>query len=98
MNVPIQPPGGFSVANTKPRRTLDELARLGATIFEQQIRPLLRPEDDGKFVAVDIESGDYEMDEDDYAAVARLRSRKPAAEIWLMRAGHPATCRIGVGR
>ena len=47
------------------KRTLDELAGLGGDIFDRQVRPVLRPEDDGKFVAIDVESGDYEMDEDD---------------------------------
>ena len=83
---------------TKPRRTLDELARLGGEIFDRQVRPALRPEDDGKFVAIDVETGDYEIDEDYYAAVARLRSRKSTADIWLMCAGYLTTCRIGVGR
>ena len=83
---------------TKPRRNLDELASLGGNIFDRQVRPALRPEDDGKFVAIDVETGDYEIDEDDYTAVARLQSRKPTADIWLMCAGYPTTCRIGVGR
>ena len=83
---------------TKPRRTLDELASLGRDIFDRQVQPRLRPEDHGKFVAVDVDTGDYEMDKDDYAAVMRLRSRKPAAEIWLMCAGYPTTYRIGVLR
>ncbi len=80
------------------KRTLDELAGLGEDIFIRQVRPALRPEDDGKFVAIDVETGAYEIDEDDYTAVARLRARKPAADMWLMRAGYPATCRIGVVR
>ena len=80
------------------QRTLDELARLGEGIFDRQVRPALRPEDDGKFVAIDVETGDYEIDEDDYAAVARLRARKPAADVWLMCAGYPTTYRIGVVR
>ncbi|HWG43681.1 MAG TPA: hypothetical protein VN688_12915 [Gemmataceae bacterium] len=80
------------------KRTFDELAALGGSIFDRQVRPALRPGDDGKFVAIDVGSGDYEMDEDDYAAVARLRSRKPAADIWLMRAGYPTTYRMGMGR
>jgi hypothetical protein len=78
----------------KPRRTLDELARLGGEIFDRQVRPALRPEDNGKFVALDVETGDYEIDEDDYTAVARLRARKPAADVWLMQAGYPTTYRI----
>lgn len=80
------------------KRTLDELAELGREIFDRQVRSALRPEDDGKFVAIDVETGDYEIDEDDYAAVARLRSRKAAADVWLMRAGSPTTYRMGVVR
>jgi hypothetical protein len=54
----------------------------------------LRTEDDGKFVAVDIASGEFEMDDDDYAAVTRLRTRCPSAEVWLERVGQPAACRM----
>ena len=45
--------------------------------------PALRPENYGKFVAIDVETGDHEINEDDYTAVTRLRSRKPAADVWL---------------
>jgi hypothetical protein len=92
----IKPAGGTTVPTTN--RTLDELAALGGDIYDRQVRPALRPEDHGKFVAIDVGTGDYEIDEDDYTVIARLRSRNPAADIWLMRAGYPATYRIGVGR
>jgi hypothetical protein len=52
------------------RRILDELATLGRDILDRQMRPNLRPEDDGEFIAIDVETGDHEMDIDDYAAVA----------------------------
>ncbi len=80
------------------RHTPDELARLGGQIFDQQVRPVLQPADDGKFVAIDVETGAYEIDEDDYTAVARLRSRVPKADVWLMRAGFPAAYRMGLRR
>ena len=51
-----------------------------------------------KFVAVDIDTGEYEMDEDEYKAVMRLLERMPAADSWLIRVGYPTTCRIGVVR
>ncbi|HJZ56514.1 MAG TPA: hypothetical protein VKE74_16230 [Gemmataceae bacterium] len=79
-------------------RSPEELARLGGEVFERCVRPSLRPEDDGKFVAVDVVSGEYEIDSDDYTAVARLRARLPSADVWLARAGSPATCRIGSAR
>ena len=76
-------------------RSPEELARLGGEVFERCARPSLRPEDEGKFVALDVVSGEYEIDSNDYAAVTRLRARVPSADVWLARAGSPATCRIG---
>jgi hypothetical protein len=81
----------------EPRRSPEEVARLGAEVFDRRVRPALRPEDDGKFVAIDIETGDYELDEDDYAAVTRLRARRPSAEVWLERAGQPTAYQMRVG-
>jgi hypothetical protein len=83
---------------TEPHRGPEEIARLGAGVFDRHVRPALRPEDDGKFVALDIVTGDYELDEDDYAAVTRLRSRRPSAEVWLGRVGQPAAYRMRQGR
>jgi len=83
---------------TESSRGPEELARLGGEVFDRNVRPSLRPEDDGKFVAVDVVSGEYEIDRDDYAAVTRMRARVPAADVWLARAGSPATCRIGAAR
>ncbi len=50
---------------TEPRRSPEEIARLGAEALERCVRSALRAEDDDKFVAIDIETGDYELDEDD---------------------------------
>lgn len=83
---------------TEPRRGLEEVARLGAEVFDRQVRPALRPEDDGKFVAIDIETGDYELDADDYTAVTRLRARRPTAEVWLGRVGQPAAYQMRSNR
>ena len=86
------------MSTTTPRRPLNEVASLGGDMFDRKVRPGLQPEDDGKFVAVDVITGDLEMDEDDYTAVTRLRARSPADNIWLMRVGYPAAYRIGVIR
>jgi hypothetical protein len=79
---------------TESPRTPEELARLGAEIFDCRVRPVLRPDDDGKFVAIDVRTGDHEIDEDDYAVVRRLRARLPSADIWLGRVGQPAAYRM----
>jgi hypothetical protein len=80
------------------RRSPDELARLGAEVFDTRVRPALRPEDDGKFVAIDVGTGEFEIDDDDFAAVSRLRTRRPTAEVWLERAGQPTAYQMRRGR
>jgi hypothetical protein len=73
----------------------EDFADRATAIYDRTIRPALRPEDDGKYVAIDIDSGSYELDEDDYAATERLLGRRPQARIWLARAGQPAAYRVG---
>ena len=80
----------MATTNLADRPPLDELARLGSEAYERHVKPTLTPADDGKLVAIDVRSGSFEIDEDDYAAVARLQARIPGAAIWLERAGEPA--------
>ena len=75
-------------------RSLDESARLGSEVYARQVQPILRPEDDGKFAAIDVDSGDYEVDVDDYTAITRLQARRPNADVWLERVGEPTAYRL----
>ena len=86
------------MATAKSHRDGEELARIGTEIIRNQVEPVLGPEDRDKFVAVDVESGDYELDEDDYTAVSRLLARRPAGDLWLGRVGRPAAYRMGRGQ
>jgi hypothetical protein len=73
------------VAATGPRYSKEEFARRGDAIFERDIRPAITPEDEGKFVVIDIESGAYELDVDEQSASDRLSARVPGAQVWLRR-------------
>ncbi len=72
---------------TKPRYSKDEFARRGDRIYEQDIHPHLTPEDEGKFVLIDIETGAYEIDEDELVASDRLLARFPTAQVWMAQVG-----------
>jgi hypothetical protein len=73
----------------------EEFSRRGQEIYDRDVHPALRPEDEDKFVAIDIESGSYEIDRDDFTATERLLARQPHAQIWLARVGQRAAYRIG---
>jgi len=73
----------------------EEFARRGDAIYEGKIRPLIEAGNEGKFVAIDINSGDYELAEDELNACDRLRARIPKAQIWMVRVGSRYLRRFG---
>jgi hypothetical protein len=72
---------------TQPRYSKEEFARRGDSIYENELRPILENGNEGKFVAIDIETAAYEVDGDQLAASDRLRARVPDAQIWVRRIG-----------
>jgi hypothetical protein len=78
-----------------PRYDSKEYARRGKEMYDRNVKPTLLPEDHNKFVAIDIESGVFEIDPDDFTASESLLARCPDAQIWIERAGHRAAYRFG---
>ena len=83
------------MATLKPRYSKEEFARRGDAIYDREIAPRLEKANGGKFVSIDIESGDFEIDADDMAATQRLRARLPDAQIWFRRIGSKYARRFG---
>lgn len=77
------------------RYSKEEFARRGDAIYEKDVRPQLKPADEGKFAAIDIESGMYEINADELKAGNKLRARVPEAQIWMVRVGRRSVHRIG---
>ena len=85
----------MSIALPRPRYSKEEFARRGDEIYDRDIAPQARTEDRGKFVAIDIETGDYEIASDELTAADGLLVRHPDAQIWLRRLGFSYTYRFG---
>lgn len=79
----------------QPRYSKEEFARRGDEIYEHDVRTNVGPHDYGKFVAIDIESRQWEMDADERAAGDHLLSRVPDAQMWMTRVGFGYTRRFG---
>jgi len=74
------------------------LAERGNEIFERLVRPQVDAEEDAqKYVAIDTESEDFEVDHDALSAVDRLEERHPGARgrIWFRRVGSRVTHHFG---
>jgi hypothetical protein len=72
---------------TKRRYSKEEIAQRGDSIYEADVLPRLTADDQGKFVAIDVDSGMFEVDVDELAACDKLKARVPDPQIWLARVG-----------
>jgi hypothetical protein len=70
-------------------------------ISEERVRPTVDVDAEAhKFVAIDVETGEYEVDESEVEVTDRLVDREPEAEgrIWLRRVGYEHAHRLGAFR
>ncbi len=78
--------------------TMEDVARRGEEFYERSVRAHVEPENTGRFLALDVQSGDYELADEALAASQRLRERRPGAVAYLVRVGYPAAFRLGSWR
>jgi len=79
----------------QPRYSQEEFARRGNEIYENQVRSQVEADNQGKIVAIDIETGAFEVADQIVAATERLFERYPDAQPWVIRIGYPTVFRFG---
>ncbi len=72
-----------------------EVESRGEQIYEQQIRPKVEAGSKGKFVVIDIETGEYEIDDDDLQATKRALAKRADAVLYGLRIGYPTAYTMG---
>jgi hypothetical protein len=82
----------------KLKYSKEEFARRGNEIYETQVRPQVEEGNHGKIVAIDIETGAFELAKDTMTASDKLLERYPDAQIWRVRIGHKGVHRFGLVR
>lgn len=83
------------MAVRQPRYSKEEFARRGKEIYEAQVRSKVEEGNHSKIVAIDIETGAFEVADDSLTAAKRLLKRLPDAQIFGIRIGHCAVHRFG---
>jgi hypothetical protein len=83
------------MATRQRRYPIEELARRGTEIYEQRIRPQVEAGNKGRYLAIDIETGDFELADTSLDASHRLIARKPDAQIWGLCIGYKAERHFG---
>lgn len=78
----------------QPRFDRNEFSRRGHELYEQ-IGPQVEEGNRGKVVAIDIETGAFEVAPDTLNASRQLRARRPDAQAWCVRIGSQEFFRLG---
>ena len=79
-----------------PRVSAEEAERRAEEIYSRSLREQVEtPENVGKVLVIDVETGAYEIDDDEVAASDRLLARHPDAQVWLRRVGSRYVRRFG---
>jgi hypothetical protein len=78
-----------------PEYTDAEIAQRGHEIYRSAVGPQVEGTHHGEIVAIDVETGEFEIGQNSLMASDRLLDRYPNAQIWLERVGHRAVHRIG---
>lgn len=74
---------------------IHDLARRGEAYYSEHLRAKLEPEHKGEFLVLDVETGDYELDTSQAAALERAIAKHPMAVFHIQRVGYRAAARIG---
>jgi peptide subunit release factor RF-3 len=77
------------------RYSKEELARRGQELYESTIRQQVEAGNKGKIVAIDIETGDFDVGDTIIAATDPLFERHPDAQPWTIRIGYRAVYHFG---
>lgn len=79
----------------QPRYPKEEYARRGNEIYESQVRSRIEEGNHGRIVAIDIETGAFEVADTTIEATDHLYERVPDAQPWVIRIGHRSVYRFG---
>jgi hypothetical protein len=82
----------------QPRLTKEDHARIGSSIYEDRIRAQVEADNQGRIVAIDVDTADFEVADQTIDAADRLLARRPAAQIWFVRIGYRGVHRFGMTR
>jgi hypothetical protein len=79
----------------QPRYPKEEYARRGNEIYESQVRSQVEEGNHGRIVAIDIETGAFEVADELLTASKQLSARVSDPQTWFVRIGYPAVDHFG---
>ena len=80
-------------ARSNPKYSTKELVRKGVERYNE-IAPVVEPQNVGKFIVIEVDTGDYFIDDDSVKATLKAKKCHPQSVFYLGRIGSPAAFTI----
>jgi predicted ATP-dependent Lon-type protease len=81
---------------SKPKLSDEEITQRGREIYNSSIRSQVEtPENIGKIVSINVETGEYEVGDDLLVTSLQLRVKQADAALWTERIGFNAVYAVG---
>jgi hypothetical protein len=69
--------------------THEQVAAIGHKIYEERIRSIVEiPENIGKMLTLDVETGDYSIDCNAAQTILALKQKRPLSRLFTLRVGY----------
>jgi len=79
-----------------PKVSDEEITRRGKELYETSIRTQVEtPENIGKIISINVETGEYEIGDDLIVTSLRLRAKQADAAVWAEKIGFNAVYAVG---
>ncbi len=79
---------------TQTKLSSEEVAERGEALYER-LKPQIEPGNLGRYLVVDVDTGDYDLGDDYILPTERLLVKRPDAPLYALRIGYRAVGRIG---
>ncbi|NJL63082.1 MAG: hypothetical protein HC903_16175 [Methylacidiphilales bacterium] len=80
----------------KPKLSDEEITQRGKELYENSIRLRVEtPENIGKIVSINVETGEYEIGADLLVTSLKMRTKQADAALWSERIGFNAVYAVG---
>ena len=74
---------------------MSEISELGKRFYDEHLKSILEPQENGKFVAIEPESEQYFIGQTDVEAAKKGKDVFPQKILFLARIGFPTAHKIG---
>jgi hypothetical protein len=79
----------------RPKSQLSELAKLGIKFYEEKLKPILEPDHNGEYIAIEPYSEKYFLDKNSTQVALKALAEMPGKKFYFARVGYKYAHKIG---